>query len=304
MTIDVIIPTYNRAQLLWACVQSIFNAEVPDGLRVRVVVVDNNSSDGTREVCKCLASMPPFKFSYLFVETPGKSAALNAAIEQSDADLIGMIDDDELLDKNWFNVVYREFTDSELMFLGGQYLPNYECEPPKWIPDQYKAVIGIVLREKVERYGTECKGIMMGGNAVVRRFALMNVLPYPEHLGRIGDSILLSGEDEVIFHRLLKIGYKGISHPDLIIRHWIPKQRMSKKYYRHWVFGNGAASAFRQRESVAYTLGVPRYKLRYLLNYLTHPLDFVSQLHAIECIGSIYGAWLTFKTGMEQGPPE
>jgi len=67
----------------------------------------------------------------------------------------------------------------------------------------------------------------MGGNAVIRRATLERVLPYPERLGKIGNKIR-SGEDEVIYHRLLDIGARGIVLPDLIITHWIPAERMTR----------------------------------------------------------------------------
>jgi glycosyltransferase involved in cell wall biosynthesis len=292
MTLDLIIPTYNRMGLLELCLESAFRAKVPEGLRVRVVVVDNNSKDETKAVAERMGRRSPVEFEYLFVERAGKSAALNESIGRSSADLIGMIDDDEQIDEHWFEVVEREFAaDPELAFLGGPYLPNFECEPPKWIPDTYQAVIGIVKRERVERFGSECKGMLMGGNAVVRREALLKVMPYPEKLGRIGNGILVSGEDEVIYHRLLDAGLKGIAQPDLKIYHWIPKSRMTKKYYRRWAFGNGTASVFRKAPDVPHLFGIPRYKFRTLSRWFAQPTSLERQLDAIECLGSLYGMW-------------
>lgn len=50
MRLDVIIPTYNRQDLLPSALNSLFVTEVPEGLEVLVTVVDNNSTDNTRLV--------------------------------------------------------------------------------------------------------------------------------------------------------------------------------------------------------------------------------------------------------------
>ena len=49
MRLDVIIPTYNRHEMLRRTLNSLLAAEVPHGLDVRVTVVDNNSTDQTRQ---------------------------------------------------------------------------------------------------------------------------------------------------------------------------------------------------------------------------------------------------------------
>ena len=50
MIIDVILPTFNREALLARTLESLLAAEVPQGLEVRVLVVDNASTDGTTNV--------------------------------------------------------------------------------------------------------------------------------------------------------------------------------------------------------------------------------------------------------------
>jgi glycosyltransferase involved in cell wall biosynthesis len=46
----VIVPTYNRQDLLPQALNSVFAAEVPAGVQVTVMVVDNNSTDATLDV--------------------------------------------------------------------------------------------------------------------------------------------------------------------------------------------------------------------------------------------------------------
>ena len=58
---------------------------VKDGRRWDVVVVDNNSTDGTRAVVERQARDFPVPLRYLFEARQGRSSALNAGIAASTA---------------------------------------------------------------------------------------------------------------------------------------------------------------------------------------------------------------------------
>src|SRR5207248_4932085 len=104
--------------------------------------------------------------------------------------------------------------------------------------------------------------MLMGGNAVIRRSVLERVGSYSADLGRTSDGRLLSCEDREMYHRLLTIGAKGFYRPDLVILHYVPPERLTKRYFRRWSFWHGVSHGLIERERrtpVAYLLGVPRY---------------------------------------------
>ena len=78
MQLDVIIPTYNRADLLKLTLQSLLAAEIPAGLSVRVTVVDNNSTDQTYQTVSAFQPLFAGRLNYLFERKQGRSSALNA----------------------------------------------------------------------------------------------------------------------------------------------------------------------------------------------------------------------------------
>jgi len=80
MQLDVIIPTYNRADLLKLTLQSLLAAEIPAGLNVQVTVVDNNSTDETHQTVSAFQSLFAGRLHYLFERKQGRSSALNAGI--------------------------------------------------------------------------------------------------------------------------------------------------------------------------------------------------------------------------------
>jgi glycosyltransferase involved in cell wall biosynthesis len=262
MRLDVIIATYNRSKLLKRTLDSLLAACVPEGLSVRVTVADNNSQDETRQVVAGYMSEFGDRVNYLFEGTQGKSYALNSAIAATDGDLIGMIDDDEEIDINWYARVQSAFSKGDVDFIGGACKPRWGGAQPAWLPKDYSAVIGwIEIGDEVRVYGEGYDGVLMGGNAVVRRSMMQRVGSYSTALGRKGER-LLAVEDEDMTERLLAAGARGLYLPDLVIYHYIPPERLTKSYHRRWCFWRAVSLGIRDRDRhapVAYLLGIPRH---------------------------------------------
>src|ERR1043165_9291612 len=89
--ISVVIPTYNRCQLLAPAIESLL-AQESNGLRYEVIVVDNNSSDNTRDVVNSFTGRET-PVHYVFEGQQGNAYARNAGIEASHAPIIAFIDD-------------------------------------------------------------------------------------------------------------------------------------------------------------------------------------------------------------------
>jgi len=263
MRLDVIVPTYNRASLLSRTLESLLEADRPTGLEVGVLVVDNRSTDNTRPLVESFMARFEGRLQYLYEPQPGRSHALNAGIAASRSDLIGMVDDDEQVDRSWLRTIATAFDDESTDFIGGPYLPVWGGERPLWVGRSYGAVIGWAeCGDSIQQYGPSCTAMLMGGNAVVRRFILDRVGPYSVDLGRTPGGRLLSCEDEDMFARLLAIGARGFYRPDLIIHHYVSPERLTKRYFRRWCFWRGVSQGTMDRRRpahVPYLLGVPRY---------------------------------------------
>ena len=264
MQLDVIVPTYNRSSMLPRTLESLLSAEPPQGLRVRITVVDNNSKDDTRGIVDGYSRRLGDRVTYVFEARQGRSFALNAGITSTSGDLVGMVDDDEQIDGGWYSSIYSAFANREIDFIGGPYVPQWGAEPPDWLPMSYVGAIGwIDGGSEIVPFDESYPGILMGGNAVLTRRILNQVGLYDTRLGRNG-SRLLSGEDEDMYQRLLAAGGRGIYLPNLIIYHYIPPERLTKSYFRRWCFWRGVSAGLIdrvRRTPVAYFAGVPRYVL-------------------------------------------
>ena len=283
MQLDVVIPTYNRSTLLARTLESLLAGDQPDGLSVGVLVVDNRSTDDTRALVE--SYMPKFggRLRYLYEAQPGRSHALNAGISASRADFVGMIDDDEQVDRGWLATIAAAFQDPATDFIGGPYLPVWGGERPPWVGRAYGSVIGWAeCGDSIQQFGPSCTAMLMGGNAVIRRSVLERVGPYAADLGRTPGGRLLSCEDEDMFKRLLAVGARGFYRPDLIIHHYVSPERLTKRYFRRWCFWRGVSQGTMDRRApadVPYLLGVPRYMIG------------VAVRGALDTLRSLGGSW-------------
>ena len=278
MKLDVVLPTHNRALLLRRALESLLAAEPPDGLDVTITVVDNCSTDDTPAVVQSLMSRVGNRLQYVYEPKPGRSYALNAGIAATRGDLVGMIDDDEEVDRSWLRTIAAAFHDPTTDFIGGPYMPRWGAERPAWLGTAHRGAIGWVDGGPIARpFGAGFEGILMGGNAVIRRSVLDRVGPYAVDLGRTPDR-LLACEDQDMFDRLMAVGARGFYRPDLVILHYVPKERLTKRYFRRWAFWRGVSLGVlhrRRPDSVAYLLGVPRYMFGMALRGM---LDTVSRI--------------------------
>jgi hypothetical protein len=127
----------------------------------------------------------------------------------------------------------------------------------------------------------------------------------------------MGAEDEHLYHRLLEIGARGRYVPGLVIYHFVPAERMTKKYFRRWCFWCGVSRGLIDLEypaPVAYVAGVPRYMfgkaaregVRALQSVVTGQLPpdarFASELNIWDLAGFIYGKHLY--GAVHRQPPE
>lgn len=304
MRLDVILPTYNRQDLLPLALNSLFEAEIPAGLEVSITVVDNNSTDGTRQVIESFQQRFGERLKYCFERRQGRSHALNAGIAATAGELIGTIDDDEEIERNWFTVAFEALTNRGLDFIGGPFVPVWSVSPPEWLPREYSGVVGwIDAGDKEVPYDSNYPGILMGGNAVFRREVIERVGSYTTWLGRT-DKGLLTGEDEEFYWRLLAQGAKGMYLPNLIVYHHVPGERVTKSYFRRWCFWRGVSLGLLDRTRrlpCAYLFGIPRWHYRKafrgMLSTMKHVVvkpkepsrAFAAELGIWDWLGLVYG---------------
>lgn len=93
--VSVIIPTYNRADLIGETVESVLKQTFDD---FEIIIVDDGSTDSTKKVVRGFNG--PIK--YIYQENRGRSYARNRGFEVSSGDYVCFLDSDDLLTPRMF----------------------------------------------------------------------------------------------------------------------------------------------------------------------------------------------------------
>lgn len=244
MTIAIVIATYNRAALLAECLEQLRRQAFAPG--DEVIVVDNASTDGTPDVIHEAARRFPVPLRYVRETAPGKTPALTAGIAASASDVVALTDDDVLVGDDWIATVRRLFEDASLSLAGGRVDPRWEKPAPAWVgnavTDTYGRMmspLALVNYGPAQDLGTRTA---VGANMAVRRRVLNDLGGFAPHLGRMRGT-LLCGEDHDLCQRAQGAGYRCEYRPELRVRHWVPAERVTLRYYVRWFASSGMTNA-------------------------------------------------------------
>jgi hypothetical protein len=243
-----------------------------------VLVIDNNSSDATREVVRSFGETLPVR--YLFEPAPGKSNALNRAVRETDGDYIVWTDDDVLVYEDWIDAYHSAFQRfPEAAVFGGPVEPWFETDPPDWLVriwDQARDAYAILPADLGK---VECdRGPGPFGANLAVRTDIQRQFPYnPSYGPQPGSPI--RGEETAVVQAMLRSGHEGRWVPEARVRHFIPRERQTVQFLRETFYGFGLFGGLQgDFDAMPQFVGKPRYlwrqiaeaELRYRLGRLLH----------------------------------
>lgn len=276
MTSSVVIATYNRARDLRGTLASL--AAMRPSEPWEVVVVDNNSTDDTREVIRAAAAGFPAPLRYVFEREQGRSPALNAGIRAASGHVIVTTDDDVRVDADWLDRCGHALDRLGGDYIGGRVLPIWGAPRPRWLPNRpgkHWAVIALLDYGPVPiEFGQR---VPLGVNMAFRRDAFERAGLLDPGTGRKAGT-LLGQEVREWCIRARAAGLRGCYAPDVVVRHIIPAARLTKRYFRRWFYWRGISRALLYERAgldmeapertvidfrdVPHVFGVPRYLYR------------------------------------------
>lgn len=126
LKLSVIIPVYNERFLVRELVQRVLAVEVPGVRELELVIVDDGSKDGTRDILRELAAAHPQSIRYIEHEkNGGKGAALRTGIAHTTGDLVVFQDADLEYDPRDYARLVRPFLeDGADVVYGSRFLPS------------------------------------------------------------------------------------------------------------------------------------------------------------------------------------
>ena len=103
-TVSVIIPTYNRKDLLHEALNSLAQQTYPSD-HFEAIVIDDGSTDGTAAIS---TESFPFVLRYFWQNNQGDAIARNLGARQSQADILVFLDDDMLVEPDYLTYLISE----------------------------------------------------------------------------------------------------------------------------------------------------------------------------------------------------
>ena len=233
---SVVICTYNRVQLLTKALSSICSQTL-DKAHYEIIVVDNNSNDGTREAvdefCQRFTNV-----RYCFEPQQGLSYARNRGWQEARGTYVGYTDDDCKVPEQWLEVAKEIIEEVSPDVFGGPYYAFHTTSKPRWFKNSYGS----------HELGKEARVLreneyLDGANIFFRRFLLACLGGFDTTLGMSGTTIAYGEETALLKQmRAAKPGQLIYFDPRLYVYHLVPPQKMSMAWIVRQRFATGRYS--------------------------------------------------------------
>lgn len=243
--ISAIICTHNRDTYLGAAIDSLLVQDFAG--EFEVVVVDNGSSDRTREVVEQKSSDPRLK--YVFEPTIGLSVARNTGAKFASAEILAYLDDDAVASNQWLQVLYAAYQSyPQLAIAGGKVTLLWppDIQPPRWLSLGLSGNLGAYdLGDDVvyiKQPGLTPRGL----NYSIRRVFLEEIGGFDPHLGRVGKN-LLSNEELQMTELALKSGWQVAYLPKALVAHNVAPERLNRSWFLNRGWWQGISECYREQ---------------------------------------------------------
>jgi len=211
-TVSVIIPTYNRANLITDTINSVLSQTYKN---YEIIIIDDGSTDNTKEV------LSPYmnKIAYIYQDNQGASAARNTGIRYAKGEYIAFLDSDDLwlpfkLEKQVkilkkHKDVYLVYSNISYCDVTGTFIKI--AHNPRMICSGY-------IPEKVLLWKVQC------GHPptwLIRKSCF-------KEIGYFDTSFKMSEDREMSIKLAMKYEIYGIKEPLTIVRQHSPSQRLGR----------------------------------------------------------------------------
>jgi GT2 family glycosyltransferase len=235
VTVVICVYTEQRWPQIVQAVGSVLAQDVPaDQI---VVVVDHNAAllDRVRHAFPDMAVVPN-------AGRRGLSAARNTGVAYARGEIVAFLDDDAAAEPDWLARLLPHYRDQRVLAVGGQAVPEWEEERPRWLPPEFDWVIGCSFTGQPTQVSPVRN--VIGCNMSFRRAVLDGTDGFDPALGRVG-RIPVGCEETELCIRLRNL------HPDRVVlyepaarvRHRVTADRTTWRYFRRRCFSEGRSKA-------------------------------------------------------------
>jgi glycosyltransferase involved in cell wall biosynthesis len=244
--VSVIIPTYNRCDHLPLTLNS-FLAQTYPADRFEIIVVNNNSTDGTTDVIAQYAERFPI-IRVVEEKRQGVHYARNSAAKIAKGDILYFTDDDIIAEGDTLLELVKAFAlDPMIGSATGKIIGRFEAPPPTWVKKYLiNAYLSLTEEDKAEEIVVSHDDLVYSCHEAIRREVFFRCGGFnPENTaGRwIGD-----GETGLGI-KIKAAGYRFAYTAKSIVYHSIPHTRMTFRYLLQRMGNQGYCDAYTEFRS-------------------------------------------------------
>ena len=203
MEFSVIVPTYNRIELLKKTLESLFRQNFKD---YEVVVVNDGSSDKTHEYLSRLSETSHFK--YFRHANSGLAATRQAGLLHAAGEYIAFTDDDCIVPSDWLQKFHDIFQQHGIAGVGGSTVTGNPSNPFAQASDMINNYFKSAMN------GAENEIPFLTGNNVAYTHASLEKVGGPDERFRMG------AEDRDLLFRVVQSGGRMIYDQSIVVTHY------------------------------------------------------------------------------------
>ena len=246
--VSICVATCRRPDGLTRLLTSLAAMRIPDGLRVELLVVDNDPEGSAGAALEDFDA--PFVLRRFSEPRRNIAHARNRAISEARGRWLAFVDDDEVVDAGWLEVYWSRAAAVACDGFFGPVQRRLERVVTPWLEvERFFAGPGLEDGARVR------PGAFATGNAFVRA-ELFADRRFDPHLG------LRGGSDSELFARMWRAGAEFIWCDTARVQEWIPPARHCLRWLTRRAFRGGFVATLLERRRVgpwtAARRGIPR----------------------------------------------
>lgn len=235
MKASIIIVTRNRAPDLAKTLGAFRALEIPDGLTAELHVVDNGSTDDTRQVAtSCRLDKLPLRYTY--EKLPGKSNGQNLGLALSTGDWVLFTDDDVRPPQDWLPRMCEPLVSQGACAVAGglHFAPHLVRS---WMQPLHRSWLA-----SSEWIQPEAPQSLVGANMAFSRVVLQKVPGFDPELG---PGALGFGDDHLFASQLLEAGFPIVNRLAVSVEHHFAPSRLQRRAWLDAAYRRGKCHAYR-----------------------------------------------------------
>lgn len=244
---SVILCTYNRRSLVLSTLASLRRQTLPYD-QFEVLVVDNGSSDGTRQTIYRYINaranqrrLPAdtWRVRYLLEPRNGLAHARNRALQAASGKIAVFLDDDALADPHLLEHLMVAYQETSADAIGGRVDLRWEAPRPYWFTDDLLPLLGYFAPSTTSMRLPDSLSLS-NCNFSAKISALRSIGLFSPFISkRLHAPVSMESED--FCRRLRNAGYKLWYTPNAIVTHRVSAPRLQRAFFSGRAYWQGRA---------------------------------------------------------------